>query len=74
MIAPEQESRCVVCGGSVDPENDGRCVMCGGLFHQEGQGGQDASQCGRLLSHQEALGVVAVCESCYDLIPEDDAY
>ena len=74
MTALEHKNRCVVCSVSVDNENSGRCVMCGGVFHKDGQVGHAASKCGRLISHQEAIGVVAVCESCYDLIPEDDAY
>ncbi len=74
MTTPKAENCCTVCRETLDSENRARCIMCGGLFHQQWQQERDVPQCGQALSHQEAMGLVYVCENCYDLIPEEGAY
>ncbi|MBI4234455.1 MAG: hypothetical protein HY686_08445 [Chloroflexi bacterium] len=55
---------CVVCGAPLDGENVATCYYCNGQFHQPWSTRAAPTSCGRIFAHQEAQGLVFVCQRC----------
>ena len=60
----DPEELCVECGGLLDGYHQASCQMCGGWFHQPWDVAVQVPQCGKIISHEEALALVFLCKSC----------
>ncbi|MFQ5861318.1 MAG: hypothetical protein ACE5IG_07210 [Dehalococcoidia bacterium] len=66
----EAHDACAVCGGALDGENQSTCYVCARPFHQPWRAQAQTPQCGHVLAHEEALGLVFVCRNCYPHITQ----
>jgi len=62
----EQREACVTCGAPLDGLNQATCFLCGGKFHQPWSIRIDVPHCGRIVSHQEAMALMFMCQHCYE--------
>ena len=57
---------CVVCNDELQGLNHSTCQMCGGPFCQPWLPESAAARCGRVVSHDETLAIVFLCQDCHD--------
>ena len=66
----EPQELCGVCDGPLDEYHRASCQMCGDKFHQPWSVESQVPQCGRIASHEEALALVFLCQSCYKTLQD----
>ena len=60
------QDRCAVCSQPLDGANQSNCFACGRPFHLAWSTTATVPQCGRVLAHEEAMGLLFMCQSCYE--------